>query len=328
MTEKNPTYSKQEEKSLKIFDLGIAWNWEYDRDFIFQLNESCLKHSLKPYLIHPFNLYETLQLLTERQIEFRFFFDRASDTDYRFWELVPFLQERESSFVNHPDKIKWIDDKVLIHMDFISNNLPVPPTFIYYPTDDRRLIANKIKQIGSPFVVKPAHGVDSGGKGVLVNARSVEDVCHWHSRYKDFIFLLQKQIIPFCTKDKRMSWFRVFYVFGKIIPCWWDSLTHIYEIVTENEVNKFGLEPLYSLTEKIGKTSNLGFFSTEIALDRDKHFTVIDYINDQCDMRKKSRFSDGVCDEVVNLIVDELIGRIKKKITREISHSEKSQGSP
>lgn len=318
MKDKNLAVTKEKRKTRKIFDLAIAWNWEYDRDFIFQINETCINLGLKPYLIHPFNLDDTLQLLMKEEIEFCSFFDRASDTDYRFLELVQLLQEKRTFFINHPDAIKWVDDKVLIHMEFIINNIPVPATFIYYPTDERRVVMNKIKQIGIPFVVKPAHSVETGGLGVLLNASSVEDIYHWHRRYKDFIFILQRQIIP-CLMNKRPAWFRVFHVLGEIIPCWWDPATHIYEVVTKDEVDKFSLTSLYGLTETIGKIYKLGFFSTEIAAEKNRDFVVIDYINDQCDMRKKTKFSDGVCDQIVNLIVDELLKRIKSRLNKVVS---------
>lgn len=293
----------------KVFDFGIAWNWEFDRDFIYLLNDTCLKKTLKPYLVHPFNLYETMQLIKEKQIKFSYFFDRASDTDPKFLELVQLLQKKRTLFVNHLDRIKWIDDKVLVHMELMNNKVPVPATYIYYPTDTKEAILNKIKQVGIPFVVKPAHSVERGGMGVLLNARSVEDVYQWHNRYKDFIFLLQRQVNP-CLIGKRPAWFRVFYVLGRIIPVWWDPQTHIYDIVTAKEIEKFRLNPLFDLTARIADIYKLGFFSTEIAVEKRRRFFVVDYINDQCDMRKKSKFSDGVSDETIDLIVNELISKL------------------
>lgn len=312
MNQKSQSLPEKEQRFQGTFDLAIAWNWEHDRDFIFQINDTCLKRGLKPYLIYPYNLYETLQLVREEEIKFSAFFDRASDTDYRFLELVQLLQERGTFFVNNPDRIKWIDDKALIHMDFVSHNIPVPQTFIYYPTDDYQVIMNKIKQIGIPFVVKPAHGVETGGKGVLINAHSVEDIYQWQSQHKNFIFLLQRQITP-CFLEEKPAWFRVYYVLGKTISCWWNPVTHIYEAVTKTEVDKFGLIPLYTLTERIGEICKLGLFSSEIAIEKNGNFVVVDYINDQCDMRRKSEFIDGVCDEVVDLIVDRLVEKIKEK---------------
>jgi len=294
-----------------IFDLGIAWNWEYDADFVFQINNLCLELGLKPYLIHPFNLDETIKLLRKGAIEFRAFFDRASDTDNNFSRLVCLLQQKGIFFVNHPERIKWINNKILIHMEFMLNKIPVPATFIHYPSDDTQTIRNKINRIDTPFVMKPAHYVDRGDVEVLVNATSVEEIIQWQNQYRDFIFLVQKQIMP-VTLDKNPAWFRIFYIFGQIIPCWWHPSTHIYEIVTKDEISKFGLKQLFTLTKKIVKIYKLGFFSTEIALEKNRRFVVVDYINDQCDMRKKSKDVDGVCDETIDLIVRRLVEGIKK----------------
>jgi len=304
---------KEEQGSQRVFDFAIAWNWEFDRDFVFQIHDFCLQCGLKPYLVQPFNLSETLQLIREKKIKFKVFFDRVADTDFRFSELAQLLQMEGAFFINNPDRIKWIDDKVLIHMDLTFHKIPVPPTFIYYPHDEPPVLINKIKQIGVPFVVKPAHSVETGGMGVLLNAFSIEDIYRWQSQYKNFIFLIQKQIIP-CTMDEKPAWFRVFYILGKIVACWWNPKTHIYEAVTTTDVEKFDLKSLYILAERIEELYKLGLFSTEMAIDNTGYFVVVDYINDQCDMRKKSKFTDGVCDEIVDLIVNRLVENIKTEV--------------
>ena len=66
-----------------------------------------------------------------------------------------------------------------------------------------------------------------------------------------------------------------------------------------SEIEKFGLKKLYQLTRSIHKITDLDFFSTEIALTNKNKFVVIDYVNDQCDMRLKSLHEDGVPDEIV-----------------------------
>jgi hypothetical protein len=298
-------------EAVRDFDLAIAWNWQYDADFIDALNQACLKKGLKPYLVNPSNFYETLQLLRERRIRFRYFFDRASDSDVRFFELEQLLYEQGCLFINHPERIKWIDDKILLHMEFIINKFPVPTTFIYYPADGYRTVLSKIKQVGIPFVVKPAHKVDEGGQGVLINAHSVEDVYQWHGRYNNFIFLLQKQVMP-CIMDKKTAWFRVFYIMGKIIPVWWDPMTHIYDSVTKKQVEKFRLQRLFELTRQIARIYKLGFFSTEIAIEKGRRFFVTDYVNDQCDMRRKSKYPDGICDELFDQVSETIVSRLHK----------------
>ena len=43
----------------------------------------------------------------------------------------------------------------------------------------------------------------------------------------------------------------------------------------------------------------LDFFSTEVAVDLDNKFVIIDNVNEICDMRQKSKFPDGFPDEIV-----------------------------
>jgi hypothetical protein len=71
-------------------------------------------------------------------------------------------------------------------------------------------------------------------------------------------------------------------------------------------------------TKIIEKITELDFFSTEIVLNKEKKFVVIDYVNDQCDMRFKSKHKDGVPDSTVKQIINNLknyIVRIKRQET-------------
>jgi hypothetical protein len=114
--------------------------------------------------------------------------------------------------------------------------------------------------------------------------------------------------------DNRPAWFRVFFIMGKILLLWWDPVTHVYELVTKKEVIKFKLTPLRGIVDKISKIYKLEFFSTEIAVENDGNFVVVDYINDQCDMRKKSIYADGVCDEAIETIAARISEMIKKSL--------------
>ena len=71
---------------------------------------------------------------------------------------------------------------------------------------------------------------------------------------------------------------------------------------------------MFPITKKIAKITELDFFSTEIVLTEDGKFIVIDYVNDQCDMRFKSKHVDGVPDKVVEQIILALKRQIVKNI--------------
>jgi hypothetical protein len=101
---------------------------------------------------------------------------------------------------------------------------------------------------------------------------------------------------------EQRAWFRVFYAFGQIIPCWWDDQTHIYQELTPEDEERFGLQPLRSITATIREICGLEFFSTEIVLTLGHSFIVVDYVNEMCDMRLKSLHTDGVPDTIVQRI--------------------------
>jgi hypothetical protein len=113
--------------------------------------------------------------------------------------------------------------------------------------------------------------------------------------------LLQKFITPAVLGDRR-AWFRVFYAFGETILCWWDDVTHIYDEVSADEESRFGLEGLHAIGRKVAEICALEFFSSEVALTDDGTPVVVDYVNEVCDMRLKSRHRDGVPDAVVHMI--------------------------
>ena len=124
-------------------------------------------------------------------------------------------------------------------------------------------------------------------------------------------YLLQEEIVPVTLKGRK-AWFRSFYIYGKIIMCWWDNQTGVYQRITSRAERRYKLKELKRITKKIVEVAKINFFSTEIALTKAGRFVVVDYVNDTCDMRLKSTAVDGVPDDVVRDIVRELVDGVKK----------------
>jgi hypothetical protein len=61
----------------------------------------------------------------------------------------------------------------------------------------------------------------------------------------------------------------------------------------------------------IAQVCRLELFSTEIALTAEGLWIVVDYVNDQIDLRLQSKASDGVPDEIVGDITERLITLIE-----------------
>ena len=74
----------------------------------------------------------------------------------------------------------------------------------------------------------------------------------------------------------------------------------------------------------IARISKIDLFSTEIALAPRGKLLVIDHVNDQVDLRKKSSHFDGIPDEVVDRIVINLVNWVEKHTRRTSTRREPS----
>jgi hypothetical protein len=190
----------------------------------------------------------------------------------------------------------------------------VPKTIVLPPGDKRpELRSIRLNRVGMPFVIKPACG--GCGDGVVTDARTIEDIQQARQEFPDDRYLLQEKIEPVQINGRR-AWFRVFFAFGEILPCWWDDQTKIADVLSPSEIHKRNYSSISNIMRKIARICRLELFSTELALTSQEKLVAIDQVNDQVDLRKKSSHFDGIPDEVVDRIVTNLVNWVKKRAHR------------
>jgi hypothetical protein len=296
---------------MEIFDIGLAYVWEYDDDFIDLIESSMHKAGLSTFRIMTWNINEVAEKVKNRKLGFNFYLDRASDVNENFILLGKILGRRKTEIFNPYKNIRHAIDKASMHLEFITTGLEVPYSIIIPPHSQFRNIfisIDELSKLGRPFIIKPCN-TTGGGMGVVTGAESLKEVLEERLTNSDDKYILQQKIYP-STIGGRRAWFRSFWAFGRPIPIWWDDLTHIYDELKADEIKNFRLNRLLLITKKIAILTGLDFFSTEIVITENKKFIVIDYVNDQCDMRIKSKHPDGVPDNVVQRIVDIMVKTI------------------
>jgi hypothetical protein len=287
-----------------MFDLGIAWNWEYDADFVRLLRTACRIQGLSVVEITPSNLQEMLPLLADGRVSMKVFLDRASDTDPSFLPLVRWAHTHTAYPLNPYEHACRTWDKTTMHPTLMSAGLATPLTIILPPyQEEPSLPPLDLSLLGASFTIKPAHG--GGGEGVVTEATSVDPVVAARQEYPTDKYLLQAHIVP-TALGSRPAWFRVLYCAGKVYPCWWDTRTHVYHRVTLGEECRYRLSPLHEIAGSIALLFCLDLFSTEVALTAEGLFVIVDYVNDQIDLRLQSVAFDGVPDEIVWGIAERL----------------------
>lgn len=304
---------------METYDIGLAYVWEYDEDFINLLESVFREHNLTTFKIGYHNLAEVREMVLNRSLLFNFYLDRAGDVDDDFEALGFLLHKRKTYFFNEYKKVSHAVDKASMHLEFMTAGLHVPYSIIIPPfnqVEDIFISINDLKRLGRPFIIKPCN-TTGGGVGVVTGAETLHEVLQERVNYVDDKYLIQETIYPRSLNGNR-AWFRCFWAFGSAIPVWWDDQTHLYKALTRNEITEYELEQLFSIVETIARITNMDFFSTEIVLDESGKFIAIDYVNDQCDMRFQSNHADGVPDSVLLNIINNLAGFIIKKKTSSI----------
>lgn len=302
---------------MSTYDFAIAFTWEYDYDFVDAIEEILQAEQLSTYRVSDYNIKEVTDAVRLKKLSFRTYLDRASDVDDDYLELAKILTKRKVKIFNPYDKVHHAIDKASMHMEFITAGLNVPYSIIIPPhkhNSDLKISVEDLAVLGRPFIIKPCN-TTGGGIGVVTGAESLKEVLEERSTFESDKYILQQKIYPKMIDNKR-AWFRCFWAFGKPICCWWDDQTHIYETITEEELEKFHLKKLNEITRKIAKLTELDFFSTEVAITDENKFIVIDYVNDQCDMRFKSKHTDGIPDNVIYEIIEQLKKAVMKEVSR------------
>ncbi len=302
----NPTYS-----------LCLAWNWEYDVDFVGLLEAACSARGLSLLQATPATLPGILEALTKRETAFRALLDRASEADPHFLRLVEWTTVHHVRQINPHDKVVHAINKASMHLEFITAGLHTPYTIILPPHQESpHLGFLDLSPLGESFIAKPAHG--GGGEGVVFEVSSLDQVFAARQGFPHDYYLLQAHILPAEAAGRR-AWFRVLYCGGEVYPFWWDRETPVYIPVREDEEREFGLASLTEITLLIARICGLDLFSTEIALTVGGLFVVVDYVNNPIDLRLQSATFDGVPDATVRDIAETLANLVSSICRQEIT---------
>ena len=85
---------------MSRYDLCLAWNWEYDGDFVHLIEVACARRGVSLLEATPESLEQVLAGLGTKDISFRMLFDRASESDPRFQPLVDWATHNDEYCMN------------------------------------------------------------------------------------------------------------------------------------------------------------------------------------------------------------------------------------
>ncbi len=292
---------------METIDCAIFYEWEFDDEFVSIVSNKLSASNIPNRVYHAADFPGLRERVKRRELSFKVVIDRASDADENCEAIVSTLVRSGTYLINDPAEILHASDKASMHLEFMTAGIFVPYTIIISPYSAERevkLSIAELAKLGRPFIIKPAN-TTGGGIGVVMGAEGLQEVVDTRKHHKNDKYLLQSRITP-TNLDGKRAWFRPFFVFGEVIICWWDDQTHVYFEATREDISAFNLAGIETVVRRIYQVCKLDFFSTEIALTTDGKFVVIDYVNEMCDMRIKSKHYDGVPDNVVEVVGEQI----------------------
>jgi hypothetical protein len=295
---------------VRQYDLCLAWNWEYDADFLRVLDEACTARGLTLLNVSAQNLGDILTQLAEREAGFRVLLDRASEAVPAYLPIVDIARSLGARRLNPRELADRAYDKAAMHHAFLDDGIPTPQTTILPAFNEQpNLPSIDLALLGRQFTVKPALG--GGGEGVIMEICTLEQVQAARTQFPEQQYLLQPHVTPKIV-DGLPAWFRVIYCLGETYPSFWNTTTHVYTLVTPEQETCFGLGSLREVTKQIARLCRLDLFSSEIALTEDDRLVVVDYVNDPIDLRLQSKALDGVPDFIVKDIAVRIVDETAK----------------
>ena len=318
--------SHRQKTKYRKYDFSLAWPDLEKIPFIEWLKQECKEKKLAFLQIHDGNVASVIQRIENRRLRLGFLLDMNATYNLQgnlYARLCYATKDAGCKVVDDPVYAQFSLDKSATHNSFIDASIPVPHTIIVrnWQFDRLKITDSDKRRLGVPFIIKPAFGY--GGKGVIRDAEwRLEDITRARNYDRTDNFLLQEKITPVSFGD-REAWFRVFYLFGEIMPCWWDTKTGEYNRVTRKEYARYKLRNLMEIPLKIARITRMEWFSTEIAYSRRNRSigpVAVDYINDQCDMGVKSQDPTSPPDALVKYITKKMVKvarlvKDKKKLT-------------
>ncbi|MFC1977913.1 hypothetical protein ACFLWS_06600 [Chloroflexota bacterium] len=290
----------------KIYDMVLSSPFSNYDFFAHRLRELCGQMGLTFFLVDDLWVKEFTQKVQSKEAKVRVLFDLSANQlneDDAYVLLAREVIRQRGTVIDDPDITIATAHKGIFHNVLLENKIPVPETIIVNRSElkDFQITRAIRAKVGVPFVVKPAWG--DSGVGVNINGHYEEDLLDSAEQAPNSdAFLMQKFVEP-KKLGSHVGWFRMFYICGEVIPCWWNPSNHEYHLVSPQQIKRYKLAPLARIMRGIARVSKMRKFTSEICLHTDGKFYAVDYINADPDMNPRSFYDNGVPDSLVRYIV-------------------------
>jgi len=275
---------------MKTFDFGISCVYSKDEEFVKILKKEIKKKKKTFYGVNYDNIDLVINEVDKGKLFFKVFIDLSSSEHPVFSFLIEKLHSKKSVVINSPESVLKSFSKSKLHKLFENKKLPVRKTFIL-SGKTKKDFKKIIKSLKVPFVLSPSNTFYEND--VVLNANKVEDIENFLDDHSTENVLVQEYVVPKNIQNK-VAWFRSIFSCGKLFHHWWDPQTHFYQSFKNSKQENEIKPELESYLRKVAEITELKLFSTEIIIDQENKYVIIDYANVPVDLSSQEYEGDGV----------------------------------
>lgn len=183
--------------------------------------------------------------------------------------LCRVLKASNCLVIEDPDDIKNYADKGLQLTYLQRAGLPVPKHHVIenWKSGKRPATISKHVMLDSKWVARSAIGMNRQ-LFVISKARSMTKALTKAGFKSGHRILIHRNYTPL-TKGSRELRFRVWYLFGDVVPCWYQKGISTPEVLKTSDIGFPLFGQLVSLMRKIAEITLLNWFVTELVVSRE-----------------------------------------------------------
>jgi len=290
---------------MKIYDMAIFWEWNYDVPFNDLLKRHASLHNINLLFVDPSSINSTKDALRNKEMKINWILDRASETDEKFLPLIKICSNLKIKSVNPFTYVRKALNKAYIQRKLEQYELPLPETLILPAFNKKEVLPFiNFEDIGVPFVVKPSS--EGGGEGVNMGVTELSQIKTIRQQYPEQEYLIQQTIEPKII-TKCPLWIRGYFSGGDVHLIFWHPKNKTFHHIIKDDISLILQSKIKDMLRSIAMIAKINLFSTEIAITNDNRPVLIDYVNDPIDFRPLSMHVDGIPDELLEKIIVSLL---------------------
>jgi hypothetical protein len=301
-------------KKQKTYDVGIGWVSPVENVFLSLLKKELRQRKCSYTEITYENLRHAYADIEDNTVSYAVFIDRASFDYPAYFLLTDLLRRKGAHVINNPQAVIEWGSKIPLYEALRDAGLPLPRAFLLPAMPPSKKDVKHIpEKLGVPFILKPAYG--GMEDEVLLRARTADDIIAFIENNGSDETIAQEYVVPIVLR-KKTAWFRPIYVCGQVIPLWWDPLSRFYRPFGKSGEERDIARDITRMITRIHEITGLDLFTTEIAIDEEGEYKVIDYANHPMDLNSQEQASDALPEETLELVA-RYIAACAQKMSRQ-----------